>query len=133
MDIRITGISTPFGGVSWEYANKENNEKFLMVKRKIKVFISSKCGGKYDNVRLKLKETIENTNLAEVYLFEEAEASTLSAIDHYTLALQECDVCIFLIDNKDGISSGVQREIDIVNKYKISLHNIQKRCIIMQV
>ena len=122
MDIRITGISTPFGGVSWEYANKENNEnneKFLMVKRKIKVFISSKCGGKYDNVRLKLKETIENTNLAEVYLFEEAEASTLSAIDHYSLALQECDVCIFLIDNKDGISSGVQREIDIVNKYKI--------------
>lgn len=119
MDIRITGISTPFGGISWEYANKENNEKFLMVKRKIKVFISSKCGGKYDNVRLKLKETIENTNLAEVYLFEEAEASTLSAIDHYTLALQECDVCIFLIDNKDGISSGVQREIDIVNKYKI--------------
>ena len=89
--------------------------------RKIKVFISSICGdnGRYDRVRSELKKSIENTNLAEVYLFEDKGASTLTAGSHYTWALEDSDVCIFLIDNADGITPGVQIEIDTVKKHNI--------------
>lgn len=91
---------------------------------KIKVFISSKCDGaedvpKYNPIRAELKELIESTNLATVYTFENEGASTLSAGSHYTFALEDSDVCIFLIDNADGIPSGVQAEIDTVRKKNI--------------
>ena len=54
-----------------------------------------------------------------MYLFEAEDTSTLSAGIHYTFALENSDVCIFLIDNADGISSGVQKEIDIVKRNSI--------------
>ena len=92
----------------------------IFLGRKIKVFISSICGiEKYDTVRAKLKCAIEDTKLAEVYTFEGKGASTLPAGKHYTWALEDSDVCIFLIDNADGIKSGVQTEIDTVKKYNI--------------
>lgn len=95
-------------------------ESMISPGQKIKVFISSICGvERYDKVRLELKKAIESTQLAEVYLFEGAGASTLSAGNHYTWALEDSDICIFLIDNADGIRPGVQAEIDTVNKYKI--------------
>jgi len=93
-------------------------------KEKIKVFISSACGSgeekqKYNLVRKALQLLIESTNLAKVYLFEEEGASTLTASQHYSYELEDSDLCIFLIDNKDGVPNGVQKEIDIVNKYGI--------------
>lgn len=123
MGVRLTGISTPFGGASWEYTNnKEENlapQKFS-ANQKIKVFISSICGvEKYDKVRTDLKDAIEATQLADVYIFEDEGASTLSANSHYTLALEDSDICIFIIDNADGISPGVQSEIETVDKYNI--------------
>lgn len=98
--------------------------KVIIPKQKIKVFISSACGDdlwkqKYNLVRAGLKALIEATLFAEVYLFESEGASTASARQHYTSALEDCDVCIFLIDNKDGIPDGVQVEIDIANKFGI--------------
>jgi len=39
-------------------------------------------------------------------------------IQHYTYALEDCDVCIFLIDNYDGVPLGVQKEIDTARKYE---------------
>ncbi len=91
---------------------------------KIKVFISSKCddpttGNKYSNVRTELKRLIEDTGLAEVYVFEEESSSTLSARNHYSYALEDSDVCVFLIDNADGIPEGVKNEIHIVQKCHI--------------
>lgn len=96
-------------------------KKPIIPERKIKVFISSICGdnGKYDRVRAELKDAIEGTNLAEVYLFENKGASTLTAGSHYTWALEDSDVCIFLIDNADGVTTGVQVEIDTVKKHGI--------------
>ncbi len=92
----------------------------LNSKYKLKVFISSKCGDndKYDKVRSELKSVIEATNVADVYLFEQEGASTLSAENHYTWNLVDSDVCIFLIDNKDGVPRGVQAEIDVVKRHK---------------
>jgi hypothetical protein len=122
MGIRVTGISTPIGGISWEYSKEEKNLKSLMVSptQKIKVFISSICGvEKYDKVRADLKNAIESTELADVYTFEGEDASSLPVDVHYKFALQDSDLCIFLIDNADGITSGVQAEIDTVKKYNI--------------
>lgn len=87
---------------------------------KLKIFISSICGvDKYDELRKKLKKAIEETQLADVYIFEDEEASTLAAGNHYKWNLEESDLCIFLIDNEDGISPGVQAEIDTVKKHNI--------------
>lgn len=122
MGVRFTGINTPFFGANWEYTKSERtNEIFRQLPdKKLKVFISSICGEeKYDRVRHELKRAIEDTNLAEVYTFEETGASTLSAEEHYIWELKDSDICIFLIDNKDGVRSGVQKEIDIAKKYNI--------------
>lgn len=90
----------------------------------IKVFISSACGDgeskqKYNVMRKALKQAIEDTAIATVYLFEEAEASTITARQHYSTELADSDVCIFLIDNADGVPDGVQKEINIAKKYEI--------------
>lgn len=122
MGIRVTGISTPVGGLSWEYTTPEKQNIPLIISpgQKIKVFISSICGmEKYDKVRAELKSAIEVTQLADVYTFEDKNASTLPAGAHYTFALEDSDICIFLIDNADGIRPGVQAEIDTVKKYNI--------------
>ena len=76
MGVRLTGISTPIGGLSWEYTESAENVDSLMVSpgQKIKVFISSICGvEKYDKVRAELKKAIEDTQLADVYLLKEKE------------------------------------------------------------
>lgn len=122
MGVRLTGISTPVGGVSWEYTKGAERSAPLSIfpRQKIQVFISSICGvEKYDKVRDELKTAIERTQLADVYTFESKEASTLPAGNHYTWALEDSDICIFLIDNTDGIKPGVQAEIDTVKKHNI--------------
>lgn len=122
MGIRLTGISTPVGGLSWEYTKAEEELAPLMVSpgQKIKVFISSICGvEKYDKIRAELKNAIEATQLAEVYTFENKGASTLPDGSHYAWALEDSDICIFLIDNADGIKPEVQTKIDTVKKRNI--------------
>ncbi|WMJ77318.1 MULTISPECIES: hypothetical protein [unclassified Sedimentibacter] len=92
--------------------------------QKIQIFISSACGNepekqKYNFVREALKVLIESTGFAKAYVFESEGASTTSAGQHYTCALEDCDVCIFLIDNNDGVPTGVQKEIDTAKKHGI--------------
>ena len=90
--------------------------------KKIDVFISSACGDgreRYNDIRQQLKVIIEGTGLADVYLFEDEEASTLSAGKHYLYQLEDSDLCIFLIDNADGVFAGVQKEIHCANKHNI--------------
>ncbi len=67
MGIRLTEISTPLGGIGWEYANKTEKKEILPLRtlqprQIIKVFISSICGdkGKYDRIRAELKKAIED-------------------------------------------------------------------------
>ena len=122
MCFKLTGISTPFFGLSWENIekNKKNKPQFIIPDQKIKVFISSICGvKKYDEVREELKKLIELTKLADVCTLENEEASTLSEENHHSFALEDSDVCIFLIDNADGITPDVQKEIDIVKNKNI--------------
>lgn len=91
---------------------------------KLKVFISSKIGDqesdrKYILTRSVAKELLESTGLFQVYSFEAEGSSTISAKDHYTENLLNCDICVFLIDNKDGVPPGVQIELETVSKYTI--------------
>ena len=117
---RLTGVSTPFFGLSWE--DKEKNLKSdskdnIQIDYKIRVFISSICGdrGRYDSLRKSLKDTIESTGIAQVYLFGDRPGTT-TAINDYTWSVEDSDVCIFIIDNKDGVPKGVQNEIDTANR-----------------
>lgn len=96
----------------------------IIPEQKIQIFISSACGDepekhKYNFVREALKTLIESTGFAKVYVFESEGASTTSAGQHYTFALEDSDVCIFLIDNSDGVPPGVQKEIDTAKKHGI--------------
>lgn len=87
---------------------------------KIKIFISSIAGEqKYDLIRTGLRELIESTGLANTYVFENEEASSIPAERHYLYELEDSHLCIFLIDNKDGVTNGVQAEIDTANKHNI--------------
>ena len=106
---------------------------------KIKVFISSKCGGErinfdeivktessdkktvadkavvtsYDLVRRALKIALENTGFIETYIFEDDTASTSSSREDYLFKLDQSDVCLFLIDNFDKeISEGILVEVE---------------------
>lgn len=76
MGVRITGISTPVGGITCEYTKAEERTIPLLISpgQKIKVFISSICGvEKYDKVRIELKKAIESTQLADYILLKKKE------------------------------------------------------------
>jgi len=112
-------------------------------KEKIRVFISSKCGGErinydklveaessdkkavaskavrtsYDLIRRALKTSLEETDLFEVYIFEDDYASTSAAGEDYIFKLDNSQVCLFLIDNFDEkISEGLLNEITRAQK-----------------
>lgn len=89
---RLTGVSTPFFGLSWE--DKEKNLKSdskdnIQIDYKIRVFISSVCGdhGRYDSLRKNLKDTIESTGIAQVYLFSDRPGTT-TALNDYTVTVR---------------------------------------------
>lgn len=92
---------------------------------KLNVFISSMCGDnderrlRYNLARSWLRDRIESTGFADVYLFEADGSSPGSASDEYRTALLRSDICIFFIDNEDGVPEGVQVEIDEANKHSI--------------
>lgn len=86
---------------------------------KVKVFISSLCGSRYTIVRKGLKNLLEETNLATVYIFESTGASSQDVIPSYITKIDDSDLCIFLIDNKDGVSDAVIREQKRVRQLNI--------------
>lgn len=80
------------------------------IEYKVKVFISSICGGRYTIVRKALKALLSETNLTTIYEFEDTLGSSQYVTQSYINKLNDSDLCIFLIDNKDGVSDSVLRE-----------------------
>lgn len=87
----------------------------FMPKRKLNVFISSKCADlddakdpnmKYTYVRRELQVLLESTGLFEVYNFDTETASSCSVEDHYLTNLDNSDIVVFLIDNGDEFRRG---------------------------
>lgn len=91
---------------------------FGFVRGKVKVFISSRSEGKYAVVRKAVRSMLEETNLCEVYAFEDAGGTTQAVITSYLNHVAETDVIIVLIDNKDGVSDHVQREVNRAREMK---------------
>ena len=78
--------------------------------RKKRVFISSKCGGKYTYVRRELEILLKKTELFDVYNFDEEGSSASDVGTQYLSELTSSDIAIFLIDNKDGVTDPVFKE-----------------------
>lgn len=97
------------------------------IRNKVRVFVSSRescldADGKtihyerYRYVRRAIKELLEETNIAQVYVRElEGTAGTQPITDEYLRALREQDICIFIIDNEDDKekhAAGVVKEYE---------------------
>ena len=80
------------------------------IEHKLKVFISSKCGGKYTAARKALKKLLEVTGLVETYVFETEPASSEDTQSAYLEYVDESNLCIFLVDNEDGVPPAVLSE-----------------------
>jgi len=65
---------------------------------------------KYCVIRRELQLLLESTHLFIIYNFDEEYASSRSTRNQYLHYLDRCDLVVFLIDNKDGISDGVRKE-----------------------
>ena len=87
----------------------------MNAKEKIRVFISSRCGENYERyeiVRKALQNLIEETGLAVAYVFETAPGSSQDVQSAYLNKVDDCNVFVLLVDNKDGISPYIQSEIN---------------------
>lgn len=92
------------------------------IRQKVKVFVSSKCGGQYTIVREAISLLLEETNLASTYIFESEPASSLALVEGYLSELDDSDVVLFLIDNADGVTDAVMKEHNrarVLNKKSI--------------
>ena len=83
---------------------------YMEIEHKLRIFISSRCGGKYTIARKALKKLLLTTGLAEVYAFETAPASSEDTQSAYLESIDNSNLCIFLIDNADGPSPAVLSE-----------------------
>jgi hypothetical protein len=92
------------------------------IEYKVNVFISSKIDERYKIVRKALKEILLETNMTTVFIFEDSGASSQDVVSSYLNQLDDSDLCIFLVDNKDGVPDPVLEE----QKRAMSLN---KRCI----
>lgn len=80
------------------------------INHKMKVFISSKCGNEYTNIRNDLKQKLESMSLFTVYCFEQEPASSEKLRDSYMKQLESADLVVLLVDNKYGITDATLNE-----------------------
>ena len=97
----------------------------------VRVFISSNCdseedkqngNAKYGVMRRSLKLLLESTEVCNVYVFEEGTATSYDVVSSYMNPLDDSDLAIVIVDNKDGIGKGTQNEIGRIAALK-------KKCI----
>ena len=87
------------------------------VKDPIKVFISSKCDGKYREMRKRLSKLINDSPLMCSICYEEEGSRSVKSEEFYVNHVKSCDVCLIIIDNEDEISPSVLKEIDTAKKH----------------
>lgn len=90
----------------------------MKIDRKIRVFISSKCGGQYTVARKALKAMLEETGFCEVYAFETDYGSSMPVVSAYLSEVGESDVIIVFVENEDGVTDPVQSEINRAKELK---------------
>lgn len=81
------------------------------LERKITIFISSQINERYTIVRKALKTLLLETGIvAHVYAFETEGACSQDVKSAYLKEVSQSDLCVFLIDNADGVSDAVFAE-----------------------
>lgn len=80
------------------------------IEHKVSIFISSKCGGKYEIMRKALKQLLLETGLTTVYCFETEPASSESMPSAYLDRVDLSQLLILIVDNKDGITDATMAE-----------------------
>ncbi|TCD45961.1 DUF4062 domain-containing protein [Streptococcus sp. X16XC17] len=96
------------------------------VRKPLSVFVSSKCDGKYRDIRNKIFEELNKLPLIEPFVYEEAPASSIPSREAYTLELEHTDLFVCIIDNADGVSETVMDEI--TKAQKIDLYQLYFFC-----
>ena len=87
------------------------------VKNPIIVFISSKCDGKYREMRKRLSKLINDSPLMNSICYEEEGSRSVKSEEFYVNHVKSCDVCLIIVDNEDGTSPSVLKEIDTAKKH----------------
>ncbi len=95
------------------------------VKHKIKAFISSRCDSpnnfKYAPIRKSLSHMLEETGMIETYCFESEPATSVELPDDYISELNDTQVLILLVENKDGISDATLKEYQFAIAHQIKI------------
>lgn len=87
------------------------------VKDPIIVFISSKCDGKYRDMRKRLSKLINDSPLMNSFCYEEEGSRSVKSEEFYVSHVKTCDVCLIIIDSGDEISPSVLKEIDTAKRH----------------
>lgn len=88
------------------------------IREKVQIFISSSCDTKYKTIRRALKLLLLETNLCDVYVFEDECGSTQNVETTYMEPLERSELCIIIIDNKDNVTDATLKEINRARELK---------------
>lgn len=90
----------------------------MNIDRKIRVFLSSKCGGEYTVVRKVLQAMLIESGFCVVYAFETDYSASCPVTSAYLNEVADSDVIIVFIENGDGVADPVQSEINRARELK---------------
>lgn len=88
------------------------------IKEKVRVFISSSCDKKYKSIRRALKLLLVETNICDVFVFEDEDGSTQDVVTSYMEPLERAELCVIIVDNKDNVTDATLTEINRARELK---------------
>ena len=80
-------------------------------RKKLNIFISSNCGGRYTLVREALRLLLWKQECVKFICLRKKGPTTSDVVSSYMRRLERSDIIVFLIDNKDGIGEGTMKEV----------------------
>lgn len=96
-------------------------KKDLEIDFKLRVFISSSLKGRYKTIRREIKTLLGKTKYIETFIYEGNGASSSTARKVYLGNLKRCDLCVVIVNNKDGIGDGVKEEIECAKENEVKI------------
>nr|WP_294493266.1 hypothetical protein [uncultured Anaerosporobacter sp.] len=88
------------------------------IREKVQIFISSSCAKKYKAIRRSLKLLLLETNICDVFVFEDERGSTQDVITTYMEPLERAELIIVIVDNEDNITDATLTEINRARELK---------------
>ncbi|MGZ1051260.1 DUF4062 domain-containing protein, partial [Streptococcus thermophilus] len=68
-------------------------------------------------MRKRLSKLINDSPLMNSICYEEEGSRSVKSEEFYVNHVKSCDVCLIIVDNEDGISPSVLKEIDTAKKH----------------